>query len=212
MAGGKIMRVVKATKGLTSNQKDQARRIAKAQVSRLQDKRHFNEAGPVDCSSTVVITDLTTMTRGNAEGNFSGDDIQMKGWEFRYNIRAVSSQTEPSCARFIIFQWKMDDTDEIPVASDILYNTATDPHVSHYEVTNKFKVLKDVMVNLQENHVGGVTSKSGLLKGYKGFNKRITFKSGVSTGKNKIYLLSMGDLATPNSINLEYHFRLHYVD
>lgn len=211
MVAGKMFRAPRPRSALSEKQKKQTRSIVKATMSRALTTNHYNEVGPVNCGSTAVVTDLSTLARGTAEGSFTGDEIIIKGWELRYNVRAVGNTTDPSFSRIILFQWRMDDTDEVPVVGDILYDTTTDAHVSNYEDNGKFKVLLDRMVTLNENHVGGRTNQAGYARKFKGFNKKMFFQPGASTGRGKIYLLTLGDLAS-NPPSLEYHFRLHYKD
>lgn len=208
MAGGKIYKA--SGRGLSRPQKKQTSRIVKSQISRNMTSRHYDEYGPVNCGTTAAITDITTMVRGTAEGAFIGDEIMLTGVELRYNLRQVAASTEPCMARFIIFQWKDDDA-TAPLVGDILHDPTNDGHVSNYLDSGRFKVLADRMFNLNENHVGGVTSKAGYIRKWKGFNKKVTFKAGASTGKNKIYLMSFGDLTT-NPPSLEFHSRIHYKD
>lgn len=199
-----------AKTALKPAQRKETVQIANRAVNRIVDREHYDENGPVDFINTGTITDLTTMARGTAEGNFSGDEITLAGWELRGQVRSIAATSSPSYCRMIMFQWRMDDGAEAPALADILYNTSTDPHCSFTKESRKLKVLWDKVVNLDTQSIGQ-SAKAIFVRRFKGFNKKVTFAPGASTGKNKLYLLTISDLST-NVPSLEFHFRLHYRD
>lgn len=202
-------------KGLNQVEKRQTAKIAKKAVRRELETKHHDEAGTgTEVSTTAQIVDLTTISRGDTGATFDGDSLTPVGFEFRQLLGVPTGQTALNICRVILFIWKMDDTDEVPVVGDILYDTTNVPYLSRvlWE-SKKFKVLSDRTYEmgptstpggLPQNRVNIISVKpKKLMKMY--------FKAAASTGRNKIYLMTIGNVAAGVSdANIFYHSSLRF--
>lgn len=208
MVAGKLVKYV-PRKGLTEFQKKQASRIAKRAVNRQLEEKYedFVDTGTA-VNTTARIIDITNIAEGSGSDQRDGDKISLtriKGQLMMLNNSAANDVT-----RAIIFQWKGDTSITVPGVADVLHDTTNVPYLSR-------TLLEHRLINVLWDRTlvtGATASNEESLQVvrfnlYKGFNKTLTFQIGGTAGKNKLYLMLLGNNVA-NAPNSYYHVCCYY--
>lgn len=136
----------------------------------------------------------SAVSQGGTINTREGDRIQPTRFHFSYEMLWVNNLQYH--ARVILLQWKPDNLQDPPTASEILnvYNTIYaihSPYTQSQTLRSKFKVLYDrVHSNETMNTNAGYQYKVNITKFA---SKYIDYNPGVSSGKNQLYLFVLSN-------------------
>lgn len=203
----------KRKSALSLQQKIAVQAIAKKAVEAAPEMKVYDD---VSNNQTIVnasvITDVSTIGQGTADGSRVGDDVLAKYFAMRYRVVANTSGTnEDQSYRIILFQWFPNSADVAPVVADILETPTQTQSFYFRNRSNQFKVLYDNQ-GLVARNVGSsdhmmhfdVTIPGKALR-------KIQYNDSNLTGSNHLYLLMFSNEVT-NAPRALWTSRLGYID
>lgn len=203
MARGGQLKKSKTAKTMQASRS--MRKVARSEL------RKFQETNFWDINITQVATwggaihSLTAVPQGTADQNRIGDKLTPVSMTFRYHVISPTS----GVIRLIFFRYKLSST---PVPGDVLISTNLGTSfgvTSGYEhdLRSDFEVLHDVTLG----STAGSSSELIVRKKFKKMasSKKIEFVASGASGRNKVYLLVIGNKATSPTVVLTS--RLNYI-
>lgn len=170
----------------------------KRQVKTLMGRRMENKYSPFYFENTSVsnlgtITDINNIAQGDTGITRDGQQIYLK--QVKMRMIFVPADTT-NVVRAIVVQWHDDDT-QAPTVADVLENPTNVPFLSPIKYfSRKFAVLRDVTVGMTLASTGVRYVDVNIFG--KRLNKKVSFNSSSTKGKNHIYVLLISDSgATP---------------
>jgi len=166
--------------------------------------------GAVDFSGAV--NSITEVTQGVVDNDRDGDQLTLLSAQIRFSW-TVGTTTDQVC-RLIMFQWLSNSADHVPVVTDIL-QTSGDAYgpFNPYKNDTRFdyRVLYDTGP-IALPHLA-LTVKTFSAYVTKFANRKVQFIAGGTTGRAKIYILTISNIATAsNPPAVRYYARLRYTD
>lgn len=158
-----------------------------------------------EITSTMSATPICSITQGDGAQQRIGDIVDIVGVHCKFHI--VQDKTSTQLPRILLIQWKPDNAVEVPTAS-ILFEQPTDPQSVITEdkaKRSKFRVLYDgffPLVGSGNNNI--IPRKDFWISGKK--ISKIRFQGAQVTGRNMIYLCTIGNYASPNALSWAYNF------
>lgn len=177
---------------LSTAQKKETLKIAKRALNTHSETKHYYSYGTGSSVSTAgSVVDLCAVSRGDADTERDGDELEKYGLLLRARI---ISADYVNAFRIIIFQWKPNDT--TPSVANILVDTVNNPWMSpvnHDNEGSMFRILYDRTYEMSQ--VGSNYSKSIkiVLNGKKLGKKKISFVAGGTNGSDKLFMLRISD-------------------
>lgn len=202
----------KGTK-LNIRQKKEVKQIVNGSV----ELKTFDEGGAPTVSSTPTVSAQMQIPQGVNQSQRVGNDITASHLQIKYQLQndTLVGNDASNTIRIIYFQWREDDTVNIPTVNDILYRPNTSvPWVNalyHFDKRESFKILYD------RRHEIAFNTSNPVAFGDRSFiklpHKKISFNvTNGSTGKNKIYCLFVSDSGAVPHPSFVNQARLYYRD
>lgn len=195
-------------------------KATKTYVKKALTENKEDNWGLIDNSSQYISYDApflahwSSIAQGTTVNTREGDRIEPTRLSVRYSIEIPNVTTQ---MRFILFQWRPDTLIDGPTAAKILQiptggSAFLSPLVTEEIDRSKFVVLKDkTFINYTTTPGCTFTSSLNITKFN---NKYIHYNTGVTNGKNQIFLLAISNklaasLDTPLFNKIVY---LHWKD
>lgn len=163
-------------------------------ASKPSDKYNVSSTGTT-ISTTFVATGLTGISQGDGLRQRVGDLVKPTFMRFKYYLNNTTTNIQLS--RIVILQWRPDSAVETPTASAIFQNqtdTQSD-FVYDKQARAKFRVLSDTWHGTKPVAVNAVVPTRELRISLKSAGT-IKYADTATTGKNHIYLVTLGSQAT----------------
>lgn len=163
-------------------------------ASKPSDKYNVSSTGTT-ISTTFVATGLTGISQGDGLRQRVGDLVKPTFMRFKYYLNNTTTNIQLS--RIVILQWRPDSAVETPTASTIFQNqtdTQSD-FVYDKQARAKFRVLSDTWHGTKPVAVNAVVPTRELKISLKSAGT-IKYADTATTGKNHIYLVTLGSQAT----------------
>jgi len=179
------------TKGNKSSSKSKG--VTKQQVQSMlgsvKVKRFWAGTSSTTYPSTTTFTDLSAVTVGTGNNTRTGTEITAKKLEI--NLLFVIADTY-NIVRVIVFEWLPSDSSDVPSGGEIFSTAYSSGNNEQYCLLNpirpsRFKVLKDITVNLDVAHVS--LHRRLAFK----MNHKVSFDTGGTTGRNHLYMAIVSD-------------------
>lgn len=196
-----------------------AKKATKQIVSRMitskEEKKIFELfATTQSMNSTGIVTQLSNIIQGGAQGQRLGDKVRLHRLEFKAFIDFSVLVT--SCVRVVIYRFKQNSlnfapTAGLPLFSPTYVNTANITQAP-YEWTNKksVKVLYDTGPIVCVNSEGGNMT---LRKNINMKNVQIDYNTGLVSGLNNVYLAVYGNNPIAGTFpTMDFITRMIYTD
>jgi hypothetical protein len=156
--------------------------------------------------STTTFFDLTAVAVGTGNNTRTGQEIHAKKLEL--DMLFVIADTY-NIVRVIFFEWLPSDTSDSPNANEIYSTAYSAGNNEQYCCTNplkpsRFKVLRDMTVVLDVAHVAQHKHVSLRL------NNRLMFDTGVTTGRNHVYMAIVSDSSAVSHPTVAYTWVLSF--
>ncbi len=190
-----------------------SRTYVKRYVKSQQQMHYWNvqTATVIPCDDTATIVDLAAVTQGDTDSNRDGDELKVRKIDLRINWQFNTGGVNPQPGRVMLIQWS--GSSSAPTLSEILLVSGAglavnSPVNQDNSRANMFKVIMDRRFVASGGGAGGGLMR---LTKSKGFNRKIAYLSGGTTGRGKFYLLAIGDTATStDQPELKYNFIMHF--
>lgn len=207
-------------RALSTRQKQIVRKMIDAR-NETNDKDTPISSG-TDITSTVLITDLTNISQGDAVGERVGDVVRPQS--LQYSIRlsnwgaSSASDNIPHNIRMMLIRWNPDTANEDFTAINNVIIDGTDG-VDSLITSDEVKRKKFNLIFDKQCVVRSVNSNSGdtypVAKWYKGSvslpkNKPVRYNEGLTTGSGKLYLVLVSSSSTANTTECKAYLRLRY--
>lgn len=184
-------------------------RIKKA-IEKSKEQKYVDRklATATALTTAGVVQKLSVIPQGTTDVTRIGDAVTLTGIELKVDGN-VSGGVASSIVRYVVFQWKADDT-TAPTVGDILeLSVSTAPYTASYNHDKKsqYKIIDDFRIAVS---VPGPDNYQSFRKYYgRRFLKDIRFLAAGNNGYNHVYVISMAENAVPvNSIDT----RVEYTD
>lgn len=164
-------------------------------------------------SFTPVITPLTALAQGDADGDRSGLSIYAKWIRLSYIAFANETNTTPQALRVMVFI----DTSQngaTPAATDVLTVSGSLNVINSPQNQNnipRFKVLYDKMHWLANDSNQALVQRR-MIKIDRRVNYLGTSAASASLGKGTVYLLFVSSNSAQDQPSFSYYSRLTYLD
>lgn len=209
MGAGKLVKVVTAQRGLNVTERKQVTRLAKRIVNtQLEEKNKDVVDTGTDVNQTARLIDICDIAEGSGSDQREGDKLMLQ--EVSGKLLMATQGATNDITRFIIFQWKGDSTHGDPDVGDVLHDNSNVPYLSRTAKESKLvNILLDKTIMTGASASNNPNNRVVHFRVYKGFAKTITYQVGGTEGKNKIYVMLLGNNNTnpPHSL---YHINLKY--
>lgn len=157
-----------------------------------------------------LVQKLSVIAQGTTDTTRIGDAVTLTGIELKVDgSSAVAGSADNSIVRYVVFQWKADDT-TAPVVGDILeLSVSTAPYTASYNHDKKsqYKIIDDFRIAVSAT---GPDTFQSFRKYYgRRMLKDIRFLAAGNNGYNHVYVISMGsNTSVVNNIDT----RVEYTD
>lgn len=204
----------KAYNALKTKQKQEVLNLIDKKMAVALEKKHVDvlSNGSVASGFTQTV-DLTPIAQGISDTQRIGDQIDLCSIQGRYAL-SVGAGDGTNIMRVSVVQW-LEDTSVTgtPIYGDILqYSTSPADIVSPWELdkNKRYRVLWDKLFTLVE----GADTAVQIIEFYinKGFQKKIQYTNGATTGIGKIYLMFESDSVLASHPQLSGYSRVRYFD
>lgn len=204
---------------VASKKEREIAKVAQAVIYKtLETKHHLVESTSADASSTITLVDLSAVTRGDGQDTRDGGFIDPSQLSFKYSVLRPTSATLTDIVRVSLIQWRPNTSDDAPASITDIYQSDNLPVLSPFRYENaNFKVLYDrthqlAQYSATQSPVGWY--KIGKRTVFGKHLSRISFDSGgATTGKNHIYLVVLGTIASgANASDVNYYSKLSFKD
>lgn len=158
-----------------------------------------------EITSTMSATPICSITQGDGAQQRIGDVVDIAGIHVKFHI--IQDKVSTQLPRILIIQWKPDNAEETPTATELLENP-TDPQSQITEdkaERAKFTVLYDGFFPLLGSASNTSVPKRDFWISGKKVSK-IKFEGAQITGKNMIYLCTIGNYASGSCLSWAYSF------
>lgn len=160
----------------------------------------------------ILQTGFSTPVQGDSDGERVGDQINIKAFNFRFDLVYGDATNE---FRVILFRWYQDNNIATPTIAQVLQNAAfpINSGINHDSLkANKLHIMHDKVYSLTQNGNNGALHRSLTIVGKKLGRKKIEFNNAAITGSNLIYAVFISDsIAAPNP-TINWYSRLTYYD
>lgn len=196
-------------KGMSINLKKQVRKMVKNEISKEVEHKYYvaSDAGTTaDYGGRV--DDKTPIPQGDTDVTRDGDTIHLDEIEFRYSTILADTT---NVFRVILFQWHPTSA---PTIGAILLTLGSNNGVNSaftVDYEQQFKILYDRVHYLNSVAV----PQSGVehvIKIRKGFQKRLQYVAGGTTGSNHIYSAYISDSAAAAHPSINAVMRVRFSD
>lgn len=182
-------------KGLTNAQREAVKRLMTAD----KESFHINNVSSQDVTSTVAFIQLTAIAQGDSYNERVGDAASLKS--LKSNIILVRDDNATADTydnvRLITFIWHPDTANETPNSALDIIEQTTYPYLSALikdkALRSKFTLLDDRWVTLAPREGGDPKASYAKIKIRKKLKKNIYFNPGVTTGRNHVYHMVIGE-------------------
>jgi len=180
----------KAPHSKNNSLKNEIKREIMQSINSQEEEKWINVAGvSVATSGTPTFVDLSTIGQGTTSGTRIGDTIKLN--HFRFALSVIYADAT-NLVRVTIFKWMMNNTSDVPSASEIFQDTtgATRICLTPFVTTkpSRFKIIFDKLINLDATcHPQAIHLVEMAMK------TLVSFDTGTSTGRNHIYVSFVSD-------------------
>lgn len=182
------------------------RKEVKRMIRKTQEVKRWDDdetVTPVILSNSGVIRDLTAIPQGVGSLQRIGEGVNPISMEFR--LRTTSTGAIEGHIRLIIFAWRQNSFDTLPIPDDILDIGDVIGMVDMTGAKN-YRILLD-----KDIHLGGSDFISQVRKYTVKYKTPIRFNTSGTTGTNKIYSLLYSS-STGSEFGYWFSSRLKYTD
>jgi len=198
----------------SKKQKQNIRKIVRKEIKSSAEEKFIDvNLATLTINATAVLTDLFLPLEGPGRENRIGDVCSYKSIEFAYSLQPISA-VNAQMVRVMLIQWKPDSASNAIGIDQILTDTAVNKILSHHQhaLRTQYNVLYDVVHTL-----GVVTPEAESRRVYRRVvrippTKKVYFNRSATTGKNKVYLLTVSDITPAAPGNIDVNCRIKFVD
>lgn len=189
-------------------------KIAQSVVLKNQEHKYFDSQHALTLSSTAILTSITQVPQGDGDTTRDGDKLLYTRLYWNLQFILATAGYDYAVVRMIIFQWKVDDTINLPVTTSILaYNAYNSPY--NHDQGARYRVFYDRTFTLCEqgepNKV--LVEKCNFVKktgSCKYISREMKYTNAAVTGFNSLYVLYITD--SVNNVGVNGYFRLNFTD
>lgn len=181
--------------------------IEKSKEGKYVDRKLVTAAA---LTTAGLVSKLSLIPQGTTDVTRIGDAVTLTGVELRVDgSSAAAGSADTSIVRYVVFQWKADDT-TAPIVGDILdLSVSTAPYTAPYNHDKKsqYKIIDDFRIAVSAT--GPDTYQS--VRKYFGRRmlKDVRFLAAGNNGYNHVYIISVANnTVVANSIDT----RVEYTD
>lgn len=180
--------------------------IAKKQIRKTSEWKHFTGLTDISISTSGSITDISMVPQGDTDTTRDGDSIFASSVIFR---GVMTNGDATNRVRVIFFQSKA----KVITVSDLLIVTAGAEVDSMYNTDNfqNFKILYDRVHYLQAPFSGATVTKTVAGK-VRLSSRKMQYEGGGVTGINKVYMLTISDSAAATHPTYKLLTKLNFRD
>jgi len=185
------------------------KRYVKRAIKAQEETKVFDTYIAQNPSDAGILTDLSSVTAGVGYSQRVGQKIQPFGIRLRLYSKLADTT---NAVRYILFRWKGDDTVDAPTLARIIFSTNLAAPYTWQNMLNEpeqqnFRVLMDKSIL-----INAVAKPDHYFTRFFKLKGTIQYDTGVTTGKNHLYLLSITDSgAVSHPVSVLYS-RLYYKD
>lgn len=186
--------------------------VKKELVKAAEPKDHYTSAGPSNVDFDGSMWTLSDPAQGDTVQTRDGDRIRATHVDIRGLVAAASGGSY-STMRLIMFKWKEDTAENVPLPNDILQNTYLGASSAPFapltvgEEARKYTVLMDR--TFQPNNDGGY---SRFFHVNKKLNIPMYFNDTATTGSNQVHLLAISSDGITAYPQIQFVCDFRYVD
>lgn len=210
MAAGKLVLVPRRNKPKKHSINPRVKSYVQRAINRTKITDFYKYSSTsTEITSTMASTPICAPQQGDGEQQRLGDEIEIAGIHVKFHI--IQDQVSTQLPRILLIQWYTDNAVDTPAAADLLENP-TDPQSQLVQSKNeraKFKVLYDGFFPMLGSGANNSVPKKDFWISGKGL-KHIKFQNGAVTGKNTLYLCTIGNYATGSCLSWAYSFITKY--
>ncbi len=190
------------------------RRVIKRTIKSMAEQKFRDvNLATLSLTPTAVVTDLFLPSEGVGREERVGDQCSIQKVMLNYMLLPVDLVI-PQVVRIIMIQWKEDSAVDVPLLTDILTDTATNPIISHtlHAMRKKYTIMYDATHALPrctaEAECKRVVRKIVRIPS----SKKVRFNRSAATGQNKIFLLTFTNADATADVAMDINCRVFFVD
>jgi len=203
-------------RGFNRTQYRAVRKIAYKQIQQTAEKKTFDEQwDTASISLTPTFYEISNVSVGTSGSQRVGVSINAVSLLYRFQFIAGD---DTNIIRMVIFQWRPDDGDHAPNWEDMFaFQTAGLP-IAASDVISPLTRIQGDLGNYQiiVNKIFTLDADDpikffqGYIRG--GFNKKIGFTTGLTTGDNHLYVLFVSDSGAVTHPTVSGFTRMTFID
>lgn len=181
--------------------------IARKQISRTSEWKHYTKNTTINPSTAGSLVDLSEVTQGDGDTNRDGDSIFASSLQVRGVIESADSFNR---VRLIFFQWTPVSA---PALSDLLITSAGYEVSSMYNTdkASNYKILSDRTYLVNQDVSGNADVRQIFMK-IRINRRKIQYQAGGTTGARKVFLFAISDSGVSSHPTVELVTKLNYRD